>query len=34
VRAIAALYVDQRYGPSADVGSIARLKHLIGEFSP
>jgi len=34
VRAIAALYVDQRYGPGPDVRSIARLKHLVREFSP
>jgi hypothetical protein len=32
VRAIAALYVDQRYGPRADARSIARLKHLVREF--
>ncbi len=34
VRAIAALYVDQRYGPGADACSIARLKHLVREFGP
>jgi transglutaminase-like putative cysteine protease len=34
VRAIAALYVDQRYGPGADVRSIARLRHLVREFGP
>jgi transglutaminase-like putative cysteine protease len=33
-RAIAALYVDQRYGPGPDARSIARLKRLVGEFSP
>ena len=33
-RAIAALYVDLRYGPDADARSIARLKHLVREFSP
>jgi len=32
VRAIAALYVDQRYGPRPDARSIARLKHLVREF--
>ena len=34
VRAIAALYVDQRYGPDPDARSIARLKHLVREFGP
>jgi hypothetical protein len=34
VRAIAALYVDQRYGPDTDARSIARLKHMVREFSP
>jgi len=34
VRAIAALYVDQRYGPGPDARSIARLKHLVREFGP
>src|SRR5216684_3044856 len=34
VRAIAALYVDQRYGPRPDARSIARLKHLVREFGP
>src|SRR6266853_2111438 len=34
VHAIAALYVDQRYGPGADARSIARLKHLVREFGP
>ena len=33
-RAIAALYVDQRYGPDPDARSIARLKRLVREFSP
>jgi len=33
-RAIAALYVDQRYGPGPDARSIARLKRLVREFSP
>jgi len=33
-RAIAALYVDQRYGPGPDARSIARLKRLVQEFSP
>src|SRR6266852_5246491 len=32
VRAIAALYVDQRYGPRPDARPIARLKHLVREF--
>jgi hypothetical protein len=32
VRAITALYVDQRYGPRPDARSIARLKHLVREF--
>jgi len=34
VRAIALLYVDQRYGPGPDTRSIARLKHLVREFGP
>ena len=34
VRAIASLYVDQRYGPGPDTRSIARLKHLVREFGP
>jgi len=33
-RAIAALYVDQRYGQGADARSIARLKRMVREFSP
>ena len=33
-RAIAALYVDQRYGPGPDARSIARLKRMVREFSP
>jgi len=33
-RAIAALYVDQRYGPGPDARSLARLKRLVREFSP
>ena len=33
-RAIAALYVDQRYGPDPDARSIASLKRLVREFSP
>ena len=34
VRAIASLYVDQRYGPGPDTRSIDRLKHLVREFAP
>jgi len=34
VRAIASLYVDQRYGPGPDTRSIVRLKRLVREFSP
>jgi hypothetical protein len=34
VRAIASLYVDLRYGPRAEVDSIARLKQLVREFRP
>jgi hypothetical protein len=34
VRAIATLYVDQRYGPAADGDSIGRLEHLVREFRP
>jgi hypothetical protein len=34
VHAIAALYVDQRYGKAADGESLSRLKRLVREFSP
>jgi transglutaminase-like putative cysteine protease len=34
VRAIVSLYVDLRYGPSADPHSIARMKQLVREFRP
>jgi transglutaminase-like putative cysteine protease len=34
VRAIAALYVEQRYGPAADAESLGRLKYLVRGFSP
>jgi protein-glutamine gamma-glutamyltransferase len=34
VRAITALYVEQRYGPAADAESLGRLKHLVQEFAP
>ncbi|HUL91431.1 MAG TPA: DUF3488 and transglutaminase-like domain-containing protein [Burkholderiales bacterium] len=34
VRAIAELYVEQRYGPAVDAGSLGRLKHLVREFAP
>ncbi len=34
VRAIASLYVDQRYGPGPDTRSIDRLRHLVREFAP
>ena len=34
VRAIVSLYVDLRYGPRAEVDSIARLKQLVREFRP
>ncbi|HEY6242286.1 MAG TPA: DUF3488 and transglutaminase-like domain-containing protein [Burkholderiales bacterium] len=34
VRAIAELYVDQRYGRRADRDSIGRLEHLVREFRP
>jgi protein-glutamine gamma-glutamyltransferase len=34
VRAIAGLYVEQRYGPAPDADSLARLKHLVREFAP
>ncbi len=34
VRAIATLYVEQRYGPGPDTRSGARLKRLVREFSP
>lgn len=32
VRAIATLYIDQRYGPGSDAESITRLKRLIRDF--
>jgi len=34
VRAITALYVEQRYGPAADGESLARLKRLVRDFAP
>jgi len=34
VRAITALYVEQRYGPAADRESLSRLKHLVRAFAP
>ena len=34
VRAIASLYVELRYGPGADGGSVARLKGLVRDFAP
>jgi hypothetical protein len=34
VRAIAALYVELRYGPLADAHSVARMKRLVREFRP
>jgi hypothetical protein len=34
VRAIVSLYVDLRYGPRAELDSIARLKRLVREFRP
>jgi hypothetical protein len=34
VRAITALYVEQRYGPAADRESLARLRRLVREFAP
>jgi transglutaminase-like putative cysteine protease len=34
VRAITALYVEQRYGAAADGDSLARLKHLVRDFAP
>ena len=34
VRAITALYVEQRYGPAADRESLARLRQLVREFAP
>jgi hypothetical protein len=34
VRAIAALYVELRYGPAPDGGSLARLKGLVRDFAP
>jgi protein-glutamine gamma-glutamyltransferase len=34
VRTIAALYVEQRYGPGADAESVAHLKRLVRDFRP
>ena len=34
VRAVAALYVDLRYGPRADAPSVSRMKQLVREFRP
>ena len=34
VRAIAALYVEQRYGRAVDAESVARLNTLVREFAP
>jgi hypothetical protein len=34
VRAITALYVEQRYGHAADAESLVRLKRLVREFAP
>lgn len=34
VRAIAALYVELRYGPAPDGGSFARFKSLVRDFAP
>jgi len=34
VRAITALYVEQRYGHAADAESFVRLKRLVREFAP
>jgi transglutaminase-like putative cysteine protease len=34
VSAIAALYVEQRYGPRSDSESVARLKTLVRDFAP
>jgi transglutaminase-like putative cysteine protease len=34
VRAIASLYVELRYGPALDGGSLARLKSLVRDFAP
>jgi len=34
VRAITALYVEQRYGRAADRESLARLRQLVREFAP
>jgi hypothetical protein len=34
VRAITALYVEQRYGRAADSESLARLEHLVRYFAP
>ena len=34
VRAIASLYVDQRYGPGPRTESVARLKELVRDFTP
>jgi len=34
VRAITALYVEQRYGPATDAESLGRLRHMVREFAP
>jgi protein-glutamine gamma-glutamyltransferase len=34
VRAITAIYVNQRYGREADAESVARLRRLVREFTP
>jgi transglutaminase-like putative cysteine protease len=34
VRTISSLYVDLRYGPAPDEGSLGRLRRLVREFSP
>jgi transglutaminase-like putative cysteine protease len=34
VRAITALYIEQRYGPAADRESLSRLRHLVRAFAP
>ena len=34
VREIAALYVELRYGPAVDDGSLVRLKSLVRDFAP
>src|SRR5882672_812115 len=34
VRAITALYIQQRYGPAVDGESLARLKRLVRDFAP